>query len=154
MLYEALSCLHKRGYEKLRVMSFYSPSGCFFRSVISVKENFDKTGFVCEEDERYPMFKHTTGAGFDYFDEGSFENKSVEELADKILEKYPEFKELGRGEDKEYLIWYSKVLDLVRKGHYPYAFEDYGYDIYYVGKIELTNGDYIEYAPPGSYMHK
>lgn len=152
MIYEALSYLHKRGYEKLRIMSYYSPSGCYFRCVISSKDNFDKTGFVCMEDESYPIFRYSTGAGFNIFDkEESFENKTVEELADKLLEKYPGFSELGRGKDSRYLSWYNKVLDSVKDGKYPYAFEDYGYDIYEAKQIQLTNGEWIEYAPPGSY---
>ena len=46
---------------------------------------------------------------------------------------------------------YNKVPDWVKDGKYPYAFEDYGYDIYEAKQIRLTNGEWIEYAPPGSY---
>lgn len=152
MIYEAVSCLHRRGYEKVRIMSYYSPSGCYFRCVISVKDNFDKTGFVCMEDENYPIFRYSTGADFDFFKKGeSYENKTVEEFADKLLEVYPGLAELGKGKDSKYLAWYDGVLNVVSEGKYPYAFEDYGYDIYAAKQIRLTNGDWIEYAPPGTY---
>ena len=36
-----------------------------------------------------------------------------------------------------------------KNGIFPYAFEEYGYDIFKENAIRLTNGDYIDYAPPG-----
>lgn len=147
MLYGAVSYLHELGYEKLRIMSYFSPSGCYFRCEISVKESFDQTGFVIV-DYSYPVYKYTTGQEFDFFEERkTYENSSAEIIAKKLFELYPELEKTSKGKDPEYIKWFETVLDYSIKGVSPYAFEDYGYDIYAAKAIRLTNGEYIEYAP-------
>ena len=79
----------------------------------------------------------------------SIEKSTIEELADALLEKCPFLKSEGIGNDKEYVNWFKKVLKYARNGIFPWAFDDYGYNIYQVNHIKMTNGDTIEYAPPG-----
>lgn len=145
-LFEAISLLHKCGYQKLRIMTYISPTGCNLRCELSNKESFDKTGFVIKLGK--VLYSYSSGAGYNYFeDEISMENSAVEELANKLLDKCPEIAIKCKGDDINYVKWFEKVLDKVRKGNYPYAFEEYGYDIYSAGGILLTNDDLIEYAP-------
>lgn len=150
-LYEAIGVLHEKGYQNIRVMSYFSPSGMYFRSVLSLKKYFDKTGFVCDEtSSNNQIYHYTSGQEFNYFDDNtSYENSTIEELAEALLEKYPFLKIEGKGSDKEYADWFKMVLKYARNGIFPFAFDDYGYDIYQAQHIEMTNGDTIEYAPPG-----
>lgn len=150
-LYEAVRKLHEFGYEKVRLMSYYSPSGCYFRTVISTRSNFDRTGFVCDDTKKDKCILYSDSAGFEYFGEkeGSFENLPEEEVARKILEINPFIKLDGKGSDSEYADWFKTVIQYARNGIFPYAFSEYGYNIYDSEKLKLTNGEWIEFPPSG-----
>lgn len=157
MLFETVAYLHQKGYEKIRLMTSIAPSGCYFRICISTKKHFDnKTGFVlckCEDNE---VYRYSTGGEFRFFkDEPSYEEASIEEIANRLLTLYPIIENEGKGKDKEYVRWFHKLLDMVKDYKYPYAIADYGYDIFKEGKILFTNEeDSIEYAPPGDHDYK
>lgn len=72
-------------------------------------------------------------------DDAWMEGASIGEIADKLLSKYPKLKKEGKGKDEEYAAWFLKLLEKVKEGKYPYAFEDYGYDIFEEGKIRFLN---------------
>lgn len=157
-IFEAVVYLHGQGYERLRIMASVAPSGMFYRICISSKTHFDnKTGFVmckCDDDE---VYRYSTGQEFVFFnDDAWMEDASIEEIADKLLSKYPKLEKEGNGKDEEYAAWFLKLLEKVKEGKYPYAFEDYGYDIFEEGKTYFLNSkETIEYAPPGEsdYRH-
>lgn len=157
ILFETVACLHRKGYERLRIMTSLSSSGMYFRMCISSKKHFDnKTGFVlcmCKEDE---VYRYSTSGGFIFFgDELSMQNASVEEVANKLLNTYPKLEKEGKGDDKKYVAWFLRLLEMVKKEKYPYAFSDYGYNIFTEGKIKFINcEDSIEYAPAGECDYK
>lgn len=150
VLYETVNYLHELGYEKIRLMTYFSPSGLSLRTVISTKDHFDETGFVCESNDD-TSFHHSNELNFEFFNENeSCENMKIKEIAQKLLLKYPYLEENGHGNDKEYVKWFKEVLKYARNVIFPYAFMDYGYSIYESGHIEMTNfKDVICYAPPG-----
>ncbi len=152
MLFEAVAYLHQTGYQKIRLMSYLAPSGCYFRVVISLKKNFDKkTGFVlCREGEDDVYWYSTGGKYMFFYDADSMEDASAEELAAKLLSACPALEKEGKGEDEAYAAWFSKMLEMTEGEGFPYAFADHGYDIYEEGKILFTNDKgSIAYAPPG-----
>lgn len=110
-IYKAVAFLHKIGYEKLRVMSSISPSGSNFRTEISVKENFDSTGYIIKGDKEYPFYRISDileDHYFGFFKE--FENMSIEELALSILKETPNLEELTKGKNPKYVKWFEEVL--------------------------------------------
>lgn len=147
-IYEAVAFLHKIGYEKLRVMSSISPSGSNFRTEISVKENFDSTGYITKDDKRYPSYRISDILEDHYFGfYKEFENMSIEELALSILKETPNLEELTKGKDPKYVKWFEEVLKLSRNKIFPYGFDDGGYSLYKAKKVKLTNGEYIDLPP-------
>lgn len=151
-LFEAVAYLHGKGYERLRVMASVAPSGMSYRICISSKTHFDnKTGFVICKWDNDEVYRYSNGQEFMFFNDHAWlEDASIEEIADKLLSKYPKLEKEGNGKDEEYAAWFLKLLEKVKEGKYPYAFEDYGYDIFEEGKIRFLNSDdSIEYAPPG-----
>ncbi len=105
--------LHKRGFEKLRVIPSLSPSGTYWRCDFideTKKFNFTASNWVyCHEKENSKEeIKLTT-----------------QELADLFIKENFEFIEHCKGENKEYATWYSKMLaQLTTKDELPYAFAD------------------------------
>ena len=83
------------------------------------------------------------------------EDASIEEMADKLLSKYPKLEKEGNGKDEKCAAWFLKLQEKVKEGKHPYAFADYGYDIFEEGKIRfLDSDDSIEYAPPGDCAYR
>lgn len=155
MLFEAVAYLHKKGYEKIRLMSFISPSGCHFRVFISLKKNFDnKTGFVICSKDYSEIYCYTTSRAYEFFTDGvSMEDASIEELATKLFTEYPVLEREGKGNDKAYADWFAEMLKMTGNGKYPYAFSDYGYDIFREDKILFTDKrTSIGYAPAGDFV--
>ena len=156
-LLDTVAYLHQKGYEKIRVLGWFAPSGAYYRISISSKKHFDnKTGYVlckCDDDECY---LYSNSVGFNFFkNESSYENVSIEEIGNRLLNFYPKIELEGKGDDKEYVSWFLELLKKVKNGKYPYAFDDYGYNIFKEGKILCSPGeDTLTYAPPGEQDYK
>lgn len=152
-LYEVVSYLHRKWYEKLRITSEYSPSGCHFRCILSTKSTFDdQTGFTIMDDDNFPIYRYSSGQDYFYFkDYQSLENMTIDELGARFITECPELLEQSRGEDSEYVKWFEAVVQFAINGVYPYAFADHDYDIYKAKKIKLTDGNWIDYAPKGDF---
>ena len=150
-LFEMISLLHDKGYQKLRVMTYFSPSGCYMRCEISTKDKFDKrTGFILENGNVDDVYRYSTSNGFCFFNsKKDMKNSSIEEIAFKFEKLYPSIIKSAKGEDKEYALWFKELLPLVREDILPYAFEDEGYSAYGAEKLKLTNGEYINFPPSG-----
>ena len=155
-LFEMISMLHDKGYQKLRVMTYYSPSGCYFRCEISCKDNFDKkTGFIIETKNQDEVYHYSSADEFCFFkDNVDMKKATIEELSEKFKILYPSIIEKAKGRDNEYFLWFKDLLKIVKNDVFPYAFADYDYDIYTAEKLKLTDGTTINFPPPGNYEKK
>lgn len=104
--------IHKRGYEKLRVIPSLSPSGLSWRCLFIVdtkKEEFIASNWI---------YKHEKE------DSSKEISLTAKELADLFIGENIDFINNCKGENEEYTRWYSQMLNQLRKDELPYAFAD------------------------------
>ena len=99
--------LHNRGYEKLRVLPYLAPSGLSWRCEFTDGEKSTN----CPASVWIGRFE----------DENTL---SPQELADMYIKENAEYLENCKGENKEYVKWYSDMVDNLQEGELPYAFGD------------------------------
>ena len=109
LLYVVLE-LHKRGYEKLRVVPSLSPSGLAWRC----------------------SFVYRKGSGLivsTWMDQFSTDETEIEytneELTDLFERKHSDFLRYCRGRDTEYVEWYGNMLQQLVEDELPFAFAEY-----------------------------
>jgi hypothetical protein len=122
--------LHRRGYQKLRVMPFMSPSGNARRCWIGPDALFyrDHGAFVRdtghEEDQSTSLSaRYTTGADH-YFDWRDAEHFDARTLADKFLVRFTRLASQGEGWSYVYAGWYQRLLGLAERGWMPVVTSD------------------------------
>lgn len=150
-VFTMVQVLHGRGYQKLRVSPGLSPSGCYYRVLITSVENIrsNNGAEVVEYFENTVLY--TTGAENRYFNWQDASDDNPEELADKFIKRFPELANAGKGRDWEYVGWYIEMMGFVNNGHFPLAYFDYWYDPP-VGTMHLTSQPrdrLVLLAPPG-----
>jgi hypothetical protein len=119
--------LHKRGYQRLRVMPYMSPSGCYWRCEISTASVFYRNhgalfnDWAMSDDE---VARYTSGQDNHYFDWNDAEQDDARSLADKFLRLFDKLAESGKGWDYPYAGWYQRLLGLAEAGRLPVVFAD------------------------------
>jgi hypothetical protein len=125
--------LHRRGYQKLRVMPFMSPSGNAWRCWIGPDTLFYRNhgAFAreaghSEEDQSTSLSaRYTTGADH-YFDWQDADKDDARTLADKFLIRFTRLAGQGEGWSYVYAGWYQRLLGLAEQGWIPVVLSDYG----------------------------
>jgi hypothetical protein len=124
--------LHKRGYQKLRVMPFMSPSGNAWRCWIGPDTLFYRNHGAylsdagCEEDQSISLSaRYTTGADL-YFDWQDADKDDARTLADKFLARFTRLAGQGEGWSYVYAGWYQRLLGLAERAWIPVVASDYG----------------------------
>ncbi|MCK3685091.1 ADP-ribosylglycohydrolase family protein [Maribellus sp. YY47] len=103
--------LHKRGYEKLRVVPCVSPSGMSWRC-----------SFVTEKDKA--IISNWISSFLE--EEINTEiNYSITELTNCFEREHTTFLETCKGTDKKYKEWYKQMLNQLEEEELPYAFGEY-----------------------------
>jgi hypothetical protein len=125
--------LHKRGYQRLRVMPFMSPSGAAWRCWIAPVQFFYRNhGAILlqtamspddEPQERAIIAQYTTGQD-PYFGWKDAEKDNARSLADKFLKRFCAVAESGRGWDYPYGGWYQRLLWHTEAGWLPVVIQD------------------------------
>ncbi|MET3732624.1 hypothetical protein [Moheibacter stercoris] len=105
--------IHKRGFQKLRVIPSLSPSGMYWRC--NFVEKVKRYEF-CSSNWIYDHEKGNSSEELKY---------TTQELADLFIQENKEFIEHCKGEDEEYKNWYSQMLRQLKKDELPYAFADW-----------------------------
>ena len=105
--------LHKRGFGKLLIIPGLSPSGMYWRCSF-----YDETR------------NNECGASnwiYNYEKENSEEEikLTTQELTDLFIKENFEFLENCKGENNEYIKWYSDMLLQLKKDELPYAYADW-----------------------------
>lgn len=146
LILEAVVVLHERGHQRLRAFPGMSGSGMYWRTAITTADNFVDNGNLHLHDFD-AAFHYTTGAEFEVAGRRVDAETTAAELADSIVILLPD---PGIGIDAEYVAWYGKFLDLVRRhGALPIAYADY-FDDDLGWEIGWGSGIRIQ-APPTSH---
>jgi hypothetical protein len=160
--------LHKRGYQRLRVMPFMSPSGAYWRCWIGPAKFFYRNhgailrGDLSLDDEvqaRATIAGYTSGQENEYFGWKDAQMNDARSLADKFLNRFHVVADSGHGWDYPYAGWYQRLLGLAEAGWLPIVLSDYNEVSYeripleYVGlkerRVDQEKTPRLPLPPPG-----
>jgi hypothetical protein len=88
--------LHKLGYQRLRIMPGMSPSGMHWRCSVTHAGNILKSHGAWTRDFDREAAHYTSAQENEYFDWPHAQHDTVEQLATKFLERFPEIARLGK----------------------------------------------------------
>jgi len=121
--------LHKRGYQRLRVMPYFGPTGHWRCSIVPVLLFYRNHGAIHIEPEarvdapEVAMAARYTGAtGSHYFEWDDAEADTARSPADKFI---PLLSMNSQGWDYPYAGWYLRPLGIAERGWLPYVFAEY-----------------------------
>jgi hypothetical protein len=125
--------LHRRGYQKLRVMPFMNSSGTAWRCWIGPDTLFYRNhgaysnddGLSDEPQTTSLSARYTTGADH-FFDWQDADHDDARTLADKFLARFTELAKQGEGCSYAYAGWYQRLLGLAERGWMPVVIDDSG----------------------------
>ena len=117
--------LHKRGYQRLRIVPGMSPSGMHWRCSVTAASNVRMTHGAREADFSRHLVSYTSGQENEYFGWTDARTDTARGLATKFLKRFPEVAELGRGPDWAYAGWYVEMLGHAERGALPVAYADW-----------------------------
>lgn len=105
--------LHRRGYQRLRVVPGMSPSGLHWRCVLAPADAFGSSGssgslYPDPGDPDVLSYSSSEGPVAFGWDDGA--DADTETLADLLLERAPRLAERSRGEDRAYAAWLAEML--------------------------------------------
>jgi hypothetical protein len=119
LILKAVSHLHARGFQRLRIYPGLSGSGLHWRTAIAEAGEFDDRARLRFD---APAFRYTTGSEYEV---GRFvvgPHTSVETLAEVIWNELPD---TGYGRDWAYAGWFLEMLSWVRRNEaLPIAYSD------------------------------
>lgn len=127
-LLQMVSELHKVGYQRLRIASGLSSSGCYWRCHITTVDNIKPNGWEPIEWERGVAF-YTTGQENEYFKWPDSPGKTARQLAELFVKRFPDIARAGVGLDYEYVGWFQTMLGDAEKGELPCFFADFDFEI-------------------------
>jgi hypothetical protein len=106
--------LHKRGYEKLRLIPSVSPSGMSWRC-----------SFLAQTSDRNDVLivSNWIQDKIEYKEREI--DRSISDLADSFEREHFDFMAKCKGENEMYVEWYGNMLSKIQRGELPYAFDDY-----------------------------
>lgn len=135
-LMQILHELHKLGYQKLRWMSYMSPTGLSLRCHITTQDHIcanREITFAGDPDEIWctSIVEMTTG-------------DEITPLVKTFMNENPRLLEIGKGEDSEYVKWFNELLSFAEKGQVPVFYGEYW--SLPMGRIKV--GQYTIPTPP------
>ena len=124
--------LHRRGYQKLRVMPFLSSSGSYWRCWIGPETSFYRNHGAYLNDMQADdsdqaaskVARYTTGSDNHYFDWRDAGTDDARKLADRFVERFVTLARQGEGWSYDYAGWYQRLLGLAERGWMPVVIAD------------------------------
>lgn len=124
-----VSELHKRGYQRLRVVPCIAPSGAYWRCWVTPASNILRTHGAhlasWEQDDR-SLVLYSSGQDNEFFGWTDRKTATARELADTFIERFPVLCEASRGADWAYAGWFVEMLGLAERGWFPIVYQEYG----------------------------
>jgi hypothetical protein len=124
--------LHKRGYQRLRIMPYLGPTGHWRCSISPVMLFYRNHGAIQLEPEgggdapEVAMIARYTGAaGNHYFDWDDARTDAARLVADKFINRFPLLTANGCSWDYPYAGWYLRLLRIAERGFLPYVLAEY-----------------------------
>jgi hypothetical protein len=128
--------LHKRGYQKLRIMPYMAPTGAWRCSIAPVILFYRNHGAmhveppsmapdITEPPAAAMVARYSGAVGNRYFDWDDATTDSARQLADKFIERFPVLADCGKGWDYLYAGWFQRLLGYAERGWLPYLFAEY-----------------------------
>lgn len=102
--------LHRRGFQKLRWMSYMSPNGCAMRCHITTEDNLWDNVEIKHFSKAWCTSTSNPDSGL--YDIEPYMHDFMGDLGVEQLEA-------GRGEDAEYAKWYDKIVEYAKSGKLP-----------------------------------
>ena len=124
--------LYNRGFEKLRVIPSVAPSGLHWRCSFLSGNDSERRTII------------TSNWIQDFYNVQEKIEFSIGELTDMFEKEHFDFLILCKGENKDYVDWYSDMLLKLKEGELPYAYSDYSSPGYF---WETTQGQKIYTLP-------
>jgi hypothetical protein len=104
--------LHKRGFGKLRIVPSVAPNGLHWRCSFIDKtkgHEFPASQWIYKIELKSRKLEI---------------KQSPEELADLFMQENNEFLHYCKGDNQEYVKWYSKMTESLKESELPYAFSE------------------------------
>jgi hypothetical protein len=124
--------LHKRGYQRLRVMPYIGSTGHWRCSIAPVLLFYRNQGAIhlepeggADAQEVAMVARHTGAAGNHYFDWEDAGADTARSLADKFIDRFPLLSMNSQGWDYPYAGWYLRLLGIAERGWLAYVFAEY-----------------------------
>jgi len=123
--------LHRRGYQKIRVMPFMSPSGNHWRCWIGPDSLFYRNHGAYLRDSDFSetqseslSARYTSGDENRFFGWRDAENDDARSLAVKFVTRFARLAGEGEGWSYTYAGWYQRLLGLAERGWLPVVMSD------------------------------
>jgi hypothetical protein len=112
--------LHKAGYQRIRILPMLSPSGCYWRGIVTFSENVAEDGYNIlnwdHDDEFGTVAKYTSGDENEFFGWRDAKSLNARQLAVLFIERFPVIASRGVGCDWAYAGWLTDVLGEAEAG--------------------------------------
>ena len=115
--------LHKIGYQRVRIAPHLYPLA--WRCSVTHAGNILKSHGARLRDYDRETAHHSGASGKHYFNWDDAEGDTVQQLAARFLERFPDIARLGQGQDWPYAGWYVQMLGFAERGGLPIAFGEY-----------------------------
>ena len=100
LIMEAVALLHQRGYGRLKLYCYFKEGLGAWRHWVFASDEFPDS----VEAWVGPKSRGSLAV------QESFQDFTVEEVAESILARWPDVAEAARGQDKNYVVWYRELL--------------------------------------------
>jgi len=145
-----VSELHVRGYQRLRIVPGWAPSGLYWRCAITPVTNILKSnGALMYSHEDELSARYTSGQKRSYFGWEDAGHLTPSKMANLFIKRFPRIAEMGKGSDWMYAGWYIEMLHLTYPDGFPVAYGDY---LSYSDSLPMVGGKEnvsIPLPPPG-----
>jgi hypothetical protein len=133
-----LNELHKRGYQHLRLLSGFSPTGCSWRWMIYPK-------ILMKNEPRLERSNDFMPFECPYGSTGSVRSDvDIIKLADVFEETYRSFCSIGKLPDSEYVEWFNEIVKHAENDDYPIAFADMFFEEQW---LFMGSNELLKYPP-------
>lgn len=143
--------LHKLGHQRLSIVPGMSPSECYWRCVLTHARNTLKVHRAMFRDHERGCAHYTTGQDKEYFGWTEARDDTVQQMAAKFLERFPEIARPGDGREWPYFGWYVELPGCAERGVFPISYADW-LGAPEAGRLPSTGSesDLMPMLPPGA----